>query len=165
VRHWRIAAAADRTAPEPFYLLSRVAARTVATPQPTPSSQTVRRCTGRVCGRRPVRGVRSEEGKSGPEARASAVAGDSPPAYGPARDRNDSSLPFESSKATASSSAHPPKDPIFHAVEPGADPRPPGRPPLRMCRKRARDGTLTAARRSCEVRPKSSSRGKELVSA
>ncbi|HEY6614966.1 MAG TPA: hypothetical protein VIZ32_10625, partial [Vicinamibacterales bacterium] len=38
-------------------------------------------------------------------------------------------LSFESSKATASSSAHPPKDPIFHAVEPGADPRPPGKPP------------------------------------
>jgi hypothetical protein len=35
----------------------------------TPSSQTVRRCTGRACGRRPVRGVRSEEGKSGLEAR------------------------------------------------------------------------------------------------
>ena len=73
-------------------------------------------------------------------------------AYGPARDRNDSSLSFESSKATASSSAHPPNDPIFHAVEPGApnahacalgwesgaDPRPPGKPPLRTCRKRAR---------------------------
>ena len=35
----------------------------------TPSSQTVRRRTGRACGRRPVRGVRSEEGKSGLEAR------------------------------------------------------------------------------------------------
>jgi len=47
----------------------------------------------------------------------SAVAGDSAPAYGSARYRNDACLSFESSKATASSSARPPEDPIFHAVE------------------------------------------------
>ena len=69
VRQWRIAAAADRTAPEPFYRLSGVAARTSRCAPATPSSQTVRRRTGRDCGRRPVRGVRSEEGKSGLEAR------------------------------------------------------------------------------------------------
>ena len=69
MRQWRIAAAADRTAPEPFYRLSRVAARTSRCAPATPSSQTVRRRTGRACGRRPVRGVRSEEGKSGLEAR------------------------------------------------------------------------------------------------
>ena len=34
VRQWRITAAADRTAPESFYPLSGVAARTVASPQP-----------------------------------------------------------------------------------------------------------------------------------
>jgi hypothetical protein len=66
VRQWRIGAAADRTAPEPFCPLSRVAARPVAPPQAhVVTSQTVRWRTGRACGRRPVRGVRSEEGKSG----------------------------------------------------------------------------------------------------
>ena len=71
-RQWRIAAAADRTAPEPFYPLSRVAARTFAAPQP---HRRHKQCGGSpdgpavACGRRPVRGVRSEEGKSGLEAR------------------------------------------------------------------------------------------------
>jgi len=35
VRHWRITATADRTAPEPFCPLSRVAARPVAPPSHT----------------------------------------------------------------------------------------------------------------------------------
>ena len=45
-----------------------VAARTVAAPQPHHRQQTVRRPTGRACGRRPVRGVGSGGGKSGLEA-------------------------------------------------------------------------------------------------
>ena len=69
MRHWRITATADRTAPEPFCPLSRVAARTSRCAPATPSSQIVWRRTGRDCCRRPVRGVRSEEGKSGLEAR------------------------------------------------------------------------------------------------
>ena len=39
VRQWRITAAADRTAPEPLYLLSRVAALTSRCAPATPSSQ------------------------------------------------------------------------------------------------------------------------------
>ena len=65
VRQWRIAAAADRDRRRT--VLPTVACRgaTSRYAPATPSSQTVRRCTGRACGRRPVRGVRSEEGKSG----------------------------------------------------------------------------------------------------
>jgi hypothetical protein len=39
VRQWRITATADRTAPEPFFPLSRVAARTVTSAQPHPPSR------------------------------------------------------------------------------------------------------------------------------
>ena len=44
----------------------------------------------------------------------------------------------------ASPSATPPKDPIFHAVEPGADQGPPGEPTLRTCRKHAGGSRLVS---------------------
>jgi len=82
------------------------------------TSQTVRRLTGRAVGRRPVRGVRSKEGKSGPKALRAPSPRIRHRAYGPAGYRHDSSLSFGASKATASSSAPSPEDPIFHADEP-----------------------------------------------
>ena len=48
------------------------------------TSQTVRRLTGRAVGRRPVRGVRSEEGKSGLKALRAPLPGIRHQAYGPA---------------------------------------------------------------------------------
>ena len=88
------------------------------------TSQTVRRLTGRALGRRPVRGVRSEGGKSGLKALRAPSLGIRHRAYGPARYRHDSWLSFGSSTTTAPSSAPSPEDPIFHADEPRADPRP-----------------------------------------
>ena len=79
----RITAAADRTAPSRF-TRCRVSRRDQSLRPATPSFQASGRLTGRACGRRPVHGVRSEDGKSGLEARRSAVAGDAT-AYGQAR--------------------------------------------------------------------------------
>ena len=75
---------------------------------------------GWALGRRPVRGVRSEEGKSGLKALRAPSRRIRHQAYGPAGYRHDSSLSFGASKATASSSAPSPEGPIFHADEPGA---------------------------------------------
>ena len=69
VRHWRITATAARTAPEPFYPLSRVAPRTVTSAQPhrrhVADSAALTRASLRAatCSRR-----EGEEGKSGLEA-------------------------------------------------------------------------------------------------
>ena len=102
------------------------------------TSQTVRRLTGRALGRRPVRGVRSEGGKSGLKALRAPSPRIRHRAYWPAGYRPDSWLSFGSFTATASSSAPSPEGPIFHADEP-REPilGPPGEPTLRTCRKRA----------------------------
>ena len=109
----------------PVCLLSRVAARTVAPPQPHRRHFADRAAAHRrVSGRRPVRGVRSEGGKSGLKALRAPSPRIRHRAYGPAGCRHDSWLSFGASKATASSLAPSPEDPIFHADEPGADHRP-----------------------------------------
>ena len=71
MHHWRITATADRTAPEPFFTRCRVSRRdqSLRPSHTVVTSQTVRRLRGRAVGRRPVRGVRNEEGKSGLKAR------------------------------------------------------------------------------------------------
>ena len=69
MRQWRITAAADGTASEPFFFLTRVAARTVAPPEPhrrrlAECAATHRAGLGAAtCSRR-----EGEEGKSGVEA-------------------------------------------------------------------------------------------------
>jgi hypothetical protein len=125
VRQWRLTAAADRTLPNRF-IYSRVSPReqSLGHSHTVITSQTVRRLIGRAWGRRPVRGVTSEEGKSGLEARRASSPGIRHLAHRPAGYRTDSWLSFEPSKATAASSERLPENPIFHAVEPGADPRP-----------------------------------------
>ena len=154
VRHWRITATADRDRSRE--VLPAVACRgaTSRSAPATPSSLR-RPCGGSPGGpggRRPVRGVKSEEGKSGLQALRPPSPRIRHQAYGPAGYRHDSELSFGASTATASSSAPSPEGPIFHADEPrgprracavgwesGADPRPPGKPPPRTCRKRAND--------------------------
>ena len=109
----------------PVLPLSGVAARTVAPPQLHRHHFAVRAAAHRAAwGRRPVRDVRREDGKSGVEARRALSPGIRHSAYGLAGYRHDSWLSVETSKATAASGAHAPEDPIFHVVEPGADPRP-----------------------------------------
>ena len=139
VRHWRITATADRTAPEPFCPLSRVAARPVASPQPHRRHFADRAAAHRAAlGRRLVRGVRSAEGKSGLKALRAPSPRIRHRAYGPAGYRHDSELSFGASKATASSSAPSPEGPIFHADEP--------RGPRRACAVGWESGADTKAR-------------------
>ena len=95
------------------------------------TSQTVRRLTGRAWGRRPVRGVRSEEGKSGLKALRAPSPGIRHRAYGPAGYRHDSWLSFESSKATASSSAPRRKTRFSTPTNREPIPGPPGEPTRR----------------------------------
>ena len=139
MRHWRITATADRTAPEAFCPLARVAARPVAPPSHTVvTSQTGRRLTGRALGRRPVRGVRSEEGKSGKSGLRALRAPSlriRHQAYGPAGYRHDSELSFGATKATVSSSASSPEGPISTPTNREPILGPPGEPTLPTCRK------------------------------
>ena len=71
VHHWRITATADRTAPEPFCPLARVAARPVAPPQPHRRHFADRAATHRAglgsatCSRREEREGRSSEASLG----------------------------------------------------------------------------------------------------
>ena len=168
MRQWRIAAAADRTAPEPFYRLSRVAARTSRCAPATPSSQTVRRRTGRDCGRRPVRGVRSEEGKSGLEARQAPSLGirhrrtgqlvtetiPPCPSNHPRRRRHRQHTRRKTRFSTPSNPGPPTRTPARWGGNREPILGPPGEPTLRTCRKRAsvasRHGD-TGVRGDCEA--------------
>ena len=95
VRHWRITATADRAAPEPFYPVVACRGATSRSAPATPSS--LRRLCGGSPGGRWVGDLfRREErsGSIGSEGAASAVAAESPLAYGPVGDRHDSERSF-----------------------------------------------------------------------
>ena len=91
--------------------------------------------TGRAVGRRPVRGVRSEEGKSGLRALRAPSLRIRHQAYGPAGCRHDSELSFGASKATVYSSASSPEGPISTPTNREPILGPPGEPALPTCRK------------------------------
>jgi hypothetical protein len=76
------------------------------------------RLTGRACGRATCSRRDQRRKQIGSGGAASGVARHSPQSFGPAGYRRDTRLSLESSKATTSSAAQWPEDPIFRAVEP-----------------------------------------------